>query len=208
MPVAKVLFLNGDVQITKSDGTTHNAKPGESLGTGDGLNTGKKSSVILNLGAETGNIEIQSESKIRIQKEAEKLSISMLQGKTWLQSSKLKKGEELILNTPVSVAGIRGTKFYTMINGDMVFTCHCEGKIEYKNIQDNKTLTNDTDYLIVQKKDKVVIIYPADLQKANIGFSHSHSELENSPLGKQDTMSDPDREKMLNLIESKFKNIE
>ncbi|MCB1157870.1 MAG: hypothetical protein H7A25_02900 [Leptospiraceae bacterium] len=69
------------------------------------------------------------------------------------------------------ISGKVVSKFYTMIIGDMVATCHCEGKIEYKNIQNNKTMTNDTDYLIVQKKDKIIIIYPTDLQKANITFS-------------------------------------
>ncbi|MCE9499424.1 MAG: FecR domain-containing protein [Leptospira sp.] len=198
-----VSFLRGTALIEKN-GVKTPAKSGQLISEGDTIETDANSTVIVEFG-NAASIEVQSNSIFRISKTGKDMEFFQKKGNTWLSSSKLLKDQSVSLKTPTTVAGVRGTKFYTYEIGDIVGTCFCEGKVEMTNTASNKKSVNQSDYLVVQRGDKSVTITIDDLKKINLPYKHDHSELDNSKLGNKISMTPDEMKQMMGLIQTKLK---
>ncbi|EMJ63349.1 sigma factor regulatory protein, FecR/PupR family [Leptospira sp. P2653] len=183
-----ITFVKGEVSVQRGDQNLKATVTQEILN-GDIVITGTKSVASLVFGENSYLIEIQSDSRFQVKEETDEKAFFQDKGSTWILTNKLVKGERMSLHTPTTTAGVRGTKFYTSVYGDMTFICHCEGHIELENRQSHTKKINDSDYLSVTKGDKTIYITPGDLQKLNVPYVHNHSEIENSPVGAQNKMT-------------------
>ncbi|ALO28237.1 FecR family protein [Leptospira borgpetersenii] len=183
-----IAFIKGDVSIQRGEQSLK-ATVSQEILNGDIVVTGSKSVASLDFGGNSYLIEVQSDSRFQIKEEADEKTFFQDKGSTWILTNKLVKGERMSLHTPTTTAGVRGTKFYTSVYGDMTFICHCAGHIELENRQNHTKKINDSDYLSVTKGDKTIYITPSDLQKLNVPYVHNHSEIEDSPLGGQNQMT-------------------
>lgn len=183
-----IAFVKGDVSVQRGEQQLK-ATVSQEILSGDTIVTGTKSVVTLVFGENSTVIEIQSDSRFQVREESDEKSFFQDKGSSWILTNKLLKGEKMSLHTPTTTAGVRGTKFYTSVYGDMTFTCHCEGQIELENRQNHAKKINDADYLSVAKGEKTIYITPSDFQKSNIPYVHNHSEIENSPLGEPNKMT-------------------
>lgn len=199
-------FTLGNIIIERS-GEKISAKTGDSIQKGDTLRSGEKSAAIVEFGEEEAVIEIQSNSEFSFLDTGKNKEFMLSSGRSWLKSAKLKKDGTLNLKTPTTVAGVRGTKFFTSVVGDMTLTCHCEGEIDLKNLSNNSGRVNDRDYLAIVKKDKIVYVFPEDLKALNIPYTHDHSELGSSKLGEQNRLSNEQFVIMMRLAEKKFQEL-
>ncbi|EQA43282.1 sigma factor regulatory protein, FecR/PupR family [Leptospira broomii serovar Hurstbridge str. 5399] len=196
-------FLSGSVTIERG-GQTIKPVISQEIKAGDILATGDKSVAMIVFGANSSVLEIQSNSRFNFNDINSEKVFFQEKGSSWIKTNRLLKGEGMTLQTPTVTAGVRGTKFYTGIHDDMTFICHCEGKIESENRQSHSKKVNDGDYLSVTKGNKTIYLTPKDLQKSNIPYDHDHSELENSPMGHQSTMSPEDVKKVIELVKKKL----
>ncbi|EPG75394.1 sigma factor regulatory protein, FecR/PupR family [Leptospira fainei serovar Hurstbridge str. BUT 6] len=196
-------FLSGSVTIQRG-GQTIKPVVTQEIKAGDILTTGDKSVVMIVFGENSSVLEIQSNSRFNFNDIDSEKVFFQEKGSSWISTDKLLKGEGVTLQTPTVTAGVRGTKFYTGIHEDMTFICHCEGKVESENKQSHSKKINDGDYLSVTKGAKTIYITPEELQKLNMPYGHNHSELENSPVGHQSTMSPEDVQKMIELVKKKL----
>ncbi|WP_176082396.1 FecR family protein [Leptospira alexanderi] len=183
-----IAFIKGEVSVQRGDQNLKAIVSQEILN-GDIVITGSKSVASLVFGGNSYLIEIQSDSRFQVKEEADEKTFFQDKGSTWILTNKLVKGERMSLHTPTITAGVRGTKFYTSVYGDMTFICHCEGHIELENRQNHTKKINDSDYLSVTKGEKTIYITPSDLQKLNVPYVHNHSEIEDSPVGGQNKMT-------------------
>ncbi|AYV57748.1 FecR family protein [Leptospira kmetyi] len=183
-----ITFVKGDVIVERGDQQIK-ANVSQTIQNGDTIVTGPKSVASLSFGENSYVIEIQSDSRFQVKEEPDEKSFYQNKGSSWILTNKLLKGEKMSLHTPTNTAGVRGTKFYTSVYGDMTFICHCEGKVELENVQSHAKKINESDYLAVTKGDKTIYITPDDLQKSNVPYVHNHSEIENSPVGSQNKMT-------------------
>ncbi|TGL60459.1 FecR family protein [Leptospira sarikeiensis] len=171
---------------------------------GDVLVTEAGSTATIAFGENSSLLEIQSDSRFRFDNIKADKKFFQEKGRSWLLSNKLVKGEGISLGTPTSTAGVRGTKFYTNVIGDVTMICHCEGKVELENNADHSKSVNDSDYLSITKGTKTIYLTSKDLQKGNVPYSHDHSELSDSPLGKQNQMTAEQGDLLMKLVEKKF----
>lgn len=124
-------------------------------------------------------------------------------GNVWTKVDKVVKGRKVIVETPTTIAAVRGTKFYTFKMGDITGICHCEGTVDYTVKKSDYEEKHSKDYIVFTKEGKTVVLNPDELKR--IGLEHHHSVLPNSPLGRQiDTPKDA-LEEMMRLVEEKFK---
>ncbi|MBU1077270.1 MAG: FecR family protein [Spirochaetes bacterium] len=110
----KIDFIIGSVQVKQTAGTKVKANLNMKVYTGDTITTGDKSSAQLVL---KGDIKIRiaqnSEFELKqdkIEKSGKKKKLFGLNfGKIWASIKNLKKDEEVSIETPTAVAGVRGT---------------------------------------------------------------------------------------------------
>lgn len=178
----RIAFLKGEISVQRGE-QKFKAIVSQEILNGDVILTGPKSVATLVFGENSTVIEIQSDSKFQVKESSDEKNFFQDKGSSWILTNKLLKGEKMNLHTPTTTAGVRGTKFYTLVYGDMTFTCHCEGRIELENHQNHSKKINDADYLSVAKGDKTIYITSSDLQKLNVPYLHNHSEIENSLIG-------------------------
>lgn len=141
-----IAFIKGEVSVQRGDQNLK-ATVSQEILNGDIVITGSKSVASLVFGGNSYLIEIQSDSRFQVKEEADEKTFFQDKGSTWILTNKLVKGERMSLHTPTTTAGVRGTKFYTSVYGDMTFICHCEGHIELENRQNHT------------KKSTIPIIY-------------------------------------------------
>ncbi|BDA78557.1 iron dicitrate transporter FecR [Leptospira kobayashii] len=196
-------FTLGNITIERS-GNKISAKTGDPIQKGDTLRSGEKSAAIVEFGEEETIIEIQSNSEFQFVDTGKNKELILNSGRSWLRSAKLQKDATLNLKTPTSVAGVRGTTFFTFVVGDMSLTCHCEGEVDLKSLKNNSGRVNDRDYLAFVKNDKIIYIFPEDLKALNIPYVHDHSELSSSKLGKQNKLTQEQFALVMQLAEKKF----
>lgn len=201
-----ITFVKGDVIVERGDQKIK-ASVSQEIQNGDTIVTGAKSVASVSFRENSYVIEIQSDSRFQVKEEADEKSFYQNKGSSWILTNKLLKGEKMSLHTPTTTAGVRGTKFYTSVFGDMTFICHCEGKVELENMQNHTKKINDSDYLAVTRGDKTVYLTPADLQKSNIPYVHNHSEIENSPVGLQNKMTPEQFQVIFSLAQKKLDSL-
>lgn len=202
------IFIKGKAAVISSAGE-HPLKKGDVLNSGDVISTGEKSAVIIETGSISGQLEIQSNSKLKVESTLKGYEFFLEAGNVWISVNKLSKDQEFKLKTPTTVAGVRGTKFYTFNQGEMTGTCHCEGQIEYSNNMSHKSEVNSGDYLVIHKGDKSITVKEEDFKKAGIKFyGHNHSEMDDSSLGPKNGMTEEEHSKVRQLIAQKFQDLE
>ena len=202
-----VTFVKGTASIehVEADGSkkTKTARPGEKVFIGDTIVTGTDGGVVFNVSG--AQMEIQPSSRFVYERGGEEKVMYLQSGNAWTSVNKMGDKGNFSLRTPTTVAGVRGTKFFTTIlPGGLTGTCHCEGKISYKNSVSGKEEVNDGDYLMFYRGPKAVKVTLEDLRKLGIPANHNHSEIDNGSMGKKNNMTAEQAGKMMVLVEQRF----
>ncbi len=192
------------IEHIDSDGSkkTKPARPGEKVFVKDTIVTAAGANVIFNVSG--AQMEIQQNSRFVYERGGEEKIMYLQNGNAWTSVTKMGDKGNFSLRTPTTVAGVRGTKFFTFIEGGMTGTCHCEGKISYKNTLTGKEEVNDGDYLMFYQGQKSVKVTLEDIKKLGIPANHNHSELDNGSMGKKNTLTPEQYAKMQNLVVQRF----
>lgn len=203
-----IKFAIGDVSIV-AKGSKAIAKKGDSLQEGDSIVTGAKSAAIVEFEGNAGSVEIQQNSEFQISKfNAKEQELISKSGSFWLDAKKLNKDTNFQVVMPTSVAGIRGTKLYSFEIKEAGITgiCHCQGAVDFKENSSNYSGSHDTDYLVITKAGKTIVLTHEDFKKAGMTAdgSHNHSMLDESPLGKKVNPDSENVKKVNELIAKRF----
>lgn len=201
-----ISFAKGSaiIEHIDTDGSkkTQPARQGEKVFIGDTIVTSEDGTVIFQV---TGaQMEIQHSTRFVYERGGEDKQVYLQSGNAWTSVSKLGATGKFSLRTPTTVAGVRGTKFFTFTHGETTGTCHCEGKIAYKNMATGKEEVNDQDYLMYYRGNKAVKLLVDDLKKAGLPVAHNHSEIDNGVIGKKNNLTPAQLQKMQQLVDQKF----
>lgn len=203
---SRVAFVRGTAVIEhiEADGSKKSrpAKQDEKVYVGDAVVTSDAGTVVLEVSAAT--IEIQKNSRFVYERGGDDKQVYLQSGNAWTSVQKLQGTSKFSLRTPTTVAGVRGTKFFTFTDGKNTGTCHCEGKIALTNTASGKEEVNDGDYLEYYRGNKAIKVGVADIRKMGIPIAHNHSELDNSTIGKKDTLTPAQWAKINDYVEKKF----
>lgn len=195
---------NALIEHIAADGTkkTRPARSGEQIFLGDTIITGEQSTVLFQV---TGAaMEIQQNSKFVYERTGDDKQVYLQAGNAWTSVQPLEGNRKFTLRTPNSVAGVRGTKFFTFTDGENTGTCHCEGKISFKNLATGKDEVNDRDYVMYYRGTKAVKVTAEDLRKFGVPVAHNHSEIENSSIGKKNNLTVAQMQKMRAYVDGRF----
>ncbi|GBF40348.1 sigma factor regulatory protein, FecR/PupR family [Leptospira johnsonii] len=198
-----VTFVVGNVTLERGPEKSK-AEVNKEIQNGDVLVTDEGATAMIAFGESASLLEIQSGSRFRFDDIKSDKKFFQEKGRSWLLSNKLVKGEGLSLGTPTTTAGVRGTKFYTTVQEDMTFICHCQGKVELENSADHSKMIPESDYLTVTKGTKTIVIDKTDLSKIGIPYVHNHSEVSNSPVGEKNNLKLEDFLKIQDLAKKKL----
>jgi len=203
--IGVVNFIKGNPFLERNSQKSE-LKKGDKVQEGDVISTDDKSLVILIFNNEVGELEIQAKTILSVDSFlSNKKSIQVKQGSVWTKITKLAKNDEFQLHTPTSVAGVRGTKFYTFQIGEYQGTCHCEGNIQLELKGQKYNEVNKEDILVVSKGGKSIVITPSEFKvKRPADERHEHSQIDNSPLGKRKDLSKAEFDAFIETIEEKF----
>lgn len=196
---------SANIEHIESDGSkkTKAARQGDKVFAGDTIVTGEATNVIFQVSG--AQMEIQPNTRFVYERAGEDKQVYLQSGNAWTSVSKLGEKAKFTLRTPTTVAGVRGTKFFTTIlPGGLTGTCHCEGKISYKNTVSGKEEVNDGDYLMFYRDKKAVKVTLEDIKKLGLPANHNHSELDNGTMGKKNNMTPAQAAKMMALVEQRF----
>lgn len=204
----KITYVKGTATIEHidADGSKKSrpAKTGDDgkVFPGDTIQTGEDGTVVFEVSG--AQMEIQHNTRFVYEQGGDKKQVYLQHGNAWTSVSKLEGTRAFSLRTPTTVAGVRGTKFFTFTDGKNTGTCHCEGKIAFKNTVSNKEEVNDKDYLMYYRGNKAVKVLVDEIKKMGIPIGHNHSELDNSSIGKKNNLTPAQLQKMAELVEKKF----
>lgn len=196
---ALVNKVYGQAQIEHA-GKSVKLEAGAKVATGDIIRTGADGVVLLVFRANQASAEIQPNSVFEMKEADGKTDLNLTQGNVWLQVNKLQNKHELTLHTPTTVAGVRGTKFFTAVFGDTVAVCHCQGDVEFSAGKYKEM--HHTDQVVFTRGSKTLVFQPRELPFAK--YEHSHSALDDSPLGKKDTITPEVQKQMIAFLDKKF----
>ncbi|MBP7653683.1 FecR domain-containing protein [Candidatus Dependentiae bacterium] len=81
-------------------------------------------------------IRLKENSKLKLIKTSNKFKLNLKSGKIFVNVEKLHKNQSFVVFTPVSVVGVRGTKFALETTDRQSYICVCEGivAVNKKNI--------------------------------------------------------------------------
>ncbi len=201
--LATVTALRGQVFVERNGERTP-LKKNDRLKNGDTLITGMDGVAAVSFAGNLGKFELQHnvEFVVRDFINAEK-KLMLNKGNVWLLINKLRKKQSVNLYTPTTLAGVRGTQFYTFQMAGMQATCHCRGEVEYSHVKSSYKTVHKKDYLVFSKDDKLIVIYPHEFKA--LGLTHNHSLIDDSPLGKKTApMPGETARKLKALIAKKF----
>lgn len=192
------------IEHLEDDGTkkTRAARPGEKVFAGDAIVTAEKSNVIFEV--QGARMEIQQNTRFVYERAGDDKQVYLQSGNAWTEVSKLESNRRFSLRTPTTLAGVRGTKFFTFTDGTNTGTCHCEGKIALKNLVSGKEEENDRDYIMYYRDKRAVKVTAEELKKLGLPAGHNHSELEKSPIGMKNNLTAAQLKKMHDYVEKKF----
>ncbi|HMU84671.1 MAG TPA: FecR family protein [Leptospiraceae bacterium] len=199
------LFKNvqGDVTVERS-GKVEPAKVGDRFVPGDTVRTGENGIAIIAIKGTVGQAELQPNSVFRLNLGDQKTEVLLDKGNMWLQVQKATSREEFTVRTPTTVAGVRGTKFYTFQNGDTVGVCYCEGDVDFA-AGDSKSNTYHKDTLVFTRNGKTVSLTADEVP--GVTYEHNHSLMDGSPLGQQSKLTPEMKKKIFDAAEKKFKEL-
>jgi hypothetical protein len=111
---AVISFYSGTATIQSANAQPRPVKIQDMVMDGDIIETGDKSSVIVQVGDEL-LVRFEANTKVIVTsiKDIAKREINLEKGKVLSSVSKLKKGNEYSVKTPTAVASVRGTEFLT-----------------------------------------------------------------------------------------------
>ena len=207
-----LIFVIGKVEITNKSGTVA-AKKDSPIGEGDTIKTGEKSVAIIQFENDSASVEIQENAEFSINKFNEKeQELASTKGNFWIKAKKRNKDSNFNVVMPTSVAGIRGTSFYSFevkeegIHG----ICHCQGAVDFQDKVTSYHGSHNTDYAVLTKDGKTITMTPEDFNAAGVKFDsieHKHSAIDNSPLGKKGSLTDEQHMKLRKIALKKFSEI-
>lgn len=116
---AQLIIDSGTVQVKHADGSWTNAQSGILLAASDSIKTGSNTSASV-IFFESSIIRLDSDTEITIQQiieQDEEISIKIQQdaGRTWNAISKISGIDDYEVQTPTSVASVRGTGFVVIV---------------------------------------------------------------------------------------------
>jgi hypothetical protein len=192
------------IEHIEADGTkkTRTARPGEKIFATDAIVTAADGNVIFEV--QGARMEIQHNTRFVYERASEDKQVYVQQGNLWTEVSKIEGHRRFTLRTPTTIAAVRGTKFFTFTDGNNTGTCHCEGRIAFKNLVSGKEEENDRDYIMYYREKKAVKVTVDELKKIGLPFGHNHSELEQGSIGKKNNLSPAQLKKMQDYVEKKF----
>lgn len=194
----KVVFVSGDVLLV-SGGRSQKLTLTSTVTERDSIITAADGVAVVDF-PDAAIVEVQQNSAFEVRSvHGAKKHFYLPKGNVWTKVNKLTVGSELSVETPRSLAAVRGTKFYTFTMGDIHGTCHCEGVIDYKS--GNYSGTNDSDFLVFTKNGVSIVVKPSELAFAGMA-GHDHSACKDSPLGK--CPSNVDMKKVTAYLDKRF----
>lgn len=108
-------------------------RPGQTIQTGDQLQTGPGSSLIFAMG--NASFLVRQNTTMTVERGSTLNTVSLLRLVTGAVASVWKKGNGRSIITPTLTAGIRGTGVYTEVFADQsmrTYFCNCYGTVELK----------------------------------------------------------------------------
>lgn len=192
------------IEHIEADGTKKNraARATEKVFATDAIVTAADSNVIFEV--DGARMEIQSNTRFVYERSGNDKQVYVQNGNVWTEVSKIEGDRRFALRTPTTLAGVRGTKFFTFTDGTNTGTCHCEGKIAFKNLVSGKEEENDRDYIMYYREKKAVKVTVDELKKLGLPIGHNHSELDKGSIGKKNNLSPAQLKKMQDYVDKKF----
>lgn len=142
---AQLIDISGDVQI-KHDGAWKTAVNGSYLFVSDSVKTGSSSSATIVL-FRSSLIRLDNNTEITLKEILEELETSVTieqeAGRTWNTISKISGIDNYEVETPTTVASVRGTSFdvYLLANGNISITV-TNGTVNVTNYKDGKIVNS------------------------------------------------------------------
>ena len=203
-----VLFVKGQASATIA-GQSQPARVGLKLAQGDKIETGKDGIVIIKLDG-IGNAEVQFNTSFQLTNlSPDQKELGVPRGNMWLNVNRLTKGQKLRVRTPTSVAGVRGTRFFTFRAMGFTGTCHCEGEVEFENTNGDYKGTHYKHNLVFMKNGKTVVMNEDDFKKLGLPIrdTHTHSMLDDSPVGPREIpLTEKQMQALGGFLQKKFKS--
>jgi hypothetical protein len=192
------------IEHIEADGTkkTRAARAGEKVFASDAIVTAQDSNVIFDV--QGARMEIQQNTRFVYERAGDDKQVYVQHGNVWTEVSKVGGHRRFALRTPTTIAAVRGTKFFTFTDGTNTGTCHCEGKIAFKNLVSGKEEVNDRDYIMYYREKQAVKVTLEELKKLGLPVGHDHSELDNGSIGKKSNLSPAQLKKMQDYVDKKF----
>ncbi|HNL10142.1 MAG TPA: FecR domain-containing protein [Turneriella sp.] len=192
------------IEHIEADGTkkTRAARAGEKVFATDAIVTADSSDVIFEV--QGARMEIQQNTRFVYERSDVDKQVYVQHGNVWTEVSKIEGHRRFALRTPTTIAAVRGTKFFTFTDGTNTGTCHCEGKIAFKNLVSGKEEENDRDYIMYYRDKKAVKVTVEELKKIGLPVGHNHSELDKGSIGKKNNLSPAQMKKMQDYVDKKF----
>jgi hypothetical protein len=192
------------IEHIQPDGSkqTRPARRDEKVFRGDAIVTGIDGNVLLEISG--AQIEIQRNTRFVYEQDGSDKKVYLQNGNAWTSVSKQGAADKFTLRTPTTVAGVRGTKFFTFTDGLNTGICHCEGQVSTLNIKSGKEDVNTGDFLEFYRGERSIIVTTPELIKLGMPGGHAHSELEQSALGKKSQLTPAQYKKMQDYVEKKF----
>ena len=126
--VVRVTGIAGDVQYAHGGGSFNPLSAGAKLGKGDVIKTGAGSHVDLDMGDNTGHLQLAPRSTLAIDEVTitrtgadllTETQLSLNAGAMYAQVNKLSKGSRYEIATPNGIAGIRGSTLSLTADGQL-----------------------------------------------------------------------------------------
>ena len=202
-PKGKFIITQGKVYIMRGNNLIP-AKVGVKVFQGDIIKTGNDGVAVISIKKSQAEFEVQQNSEFEIKEVGSgKENFILKAGGVWTKVNRLLKNDTFSLDTPTATLGVRGTKFYVYQVGDLHVVCQCQGSVNFLDKVDNTRSVHEQDHLFFTRNNKTIMLSPDELK--DVGFVHNHSALSNSPLGPKNTMSKAVFDKVMALVNKKFK---
>lgn len=155
-------FVLGDVTV-ESAGKSRTPAVGETLAEGDVVKTGANSQLDLVYGSR-GFLRLQENSILKVRDLKEKLggntAMDLDKGKVFVMVTKLTKGTEFGVKTPLTLAAVRGTSFRVSAEATTVRVDVVSGSVNVNPVQKGEVIkeveaTVETDKAVVITEQKV-----------------------------------------------------
>ncbi len=179
---------------------------------GDIVKTGADGLMLAKMMGGDVDLELQKNAVFHVASiRGEKKVLRLKEGNLWLRVNKMQRNHTFNLHTPTTIAGVRGTKFYTFDFKDpqgrsIHGTCHCEGEVDYQVPGNEYHELHKEDYTTFTRDGKTIVVYPEEMEAAAPGMAeHQHSHLKDSHLGPAEEELTPEQAAaLMALLEKKF----